>query len=393
MTLHIPTLLLALVAGFLLLSLELGLAQRNLRARADLRLWALGSWSLVGGFAMLAARVVLPLPLSIVAGNALIALGICTFTSALWLRLRAKAMPRVTWALLVAAFVALPALMLDWPLARRTATLSFMYALVVMPGLWVVARDGWQAERSLRTVAITLALAMVALLLRAVHAATTPAEYTDLFQASLGQSLTFLMAFLALLGTGFGYVLSVLEQVSSRLEHLATHDGLTGCLNRSTTDELLAHALERGRREREPVSFVLLDIDHFKQVNDRYGHRAGDAVLRRVAEVVRTRLRASDVFGRTGGEEFGLVLPRTDPRGARQLTEELRLAVQALETALDDGQAVRVTLSAGVACARPGIPLPAERLYAMADDALYAAKDGGRNRVAVHPGTPEGTTA
>jgi diguanylate cyclase (GGDEF)-like protein len=393
MVLHIPTLLLALVAGFLLLSLELGLAQRNLRARADLRLWTLGSWSLVGGFAMLAARVVLPLPLSIVAGNALIALGICAFTSALWLRLRRKAVPPAMWLLLVAAFVALPALMLGWPLARRTAVLSSMYALVLLPGLWVAVRDGWHAERSLRTVAITLAFAMLALLLRAVHAATTPGDYTDLFQASLGQGLTFLAAFLALLGTGFGYVLSVLEQVTSRLEHLATHDGLTGCLNRSTTDELLAHAIERSRREREPVSFVLLDIDHFKQVNDRHGHRAGDAVLRRVAEVLRARLRASDVFGRTGGEEFGLVLPRTDQRGACQLADELRLAVQALEVALEGGAPVRVTLSAGVACAWPAIPLAAERLYAMADTALYEAKNAGRNRVATYAGPRAGAAA
>jgi diguanylate cyclase (GGDEF)-like protein len=135
------------------------------------------------------------------------------------------------------------------------------------------------------------------------------------------------------------------------------------------------------------VAFVLLDLDHFKQVNDRHGHRAGDAVLCAFADVVRRRLRASDVFGRTGGEEFGLVLPATDAAGARWLVEAVRREVEALEVPAGDGSTqvkVKVTVSAGVAVADAASRLSGDRLYGQADQSLYEAKRAGRNRVEVY---------
>jgi diguanylate cyclase (GGDEF)-like protein len=132
------------------------------------------------------------------------------------------------------------------------------------------------------------------------------------------------------------------------------------------------------------VSFVLLDLDHFKQVNDAHGHRTGDAVLCAFAAAVRARLRASDVFGRTGGEEFGLVLPRTDAAGARWLVEAIRREIEALEVPGEQGQAVKITVSAGVAVAGPQARLSGDRLYGQADQSLYEAKRAGRNRVEVY---------
>lgn len=165
------------------------------------------------------------------------------------------------------------------------------------------------------------------------------------------------------------------------MEALATHDGLTGCLNRSATDALIEHELQRGRRERTPVALVLLDIDHFKEVNDRHGHRTGDRVLAVFADAVRSRLRKSDVFGRVGGEEFALLLPETDAAGAQRLAEEVRRVVQ--DTLVDCGASatVRITLSGGIAVSDPGRESTAEQLYALADDALYRAKRLGRNRI------------
>jgi diguanylate cyclase (GGDEF)-like protein len=174
------------------------------------------------------------------------------------------------------------------------------------------------------------------------------------------------------------------------MERLATHDGLTGCLNRSTIDAMLSHELERGRRERETVSFVLLDLDHFKLVNDQHGHRAGDEVLRAFARTVRERLRASDIFGRTGGEEFGLVLPATDAAGARRLLEQIRSAVEAMQVGDGLGNALRITMSAGVAVALPDMPISGDRLYGRADRALYEAKHAGRNRVETYAGAESG---
>jgi diguanylate cyclase (GGDEF)-like protein len=380
--LHIPTLMMALLLGYLLLTLELGVSQKGLRARPEIRRWTLGSWALLAGFAVLAARRVVPIELSVLIGNAAICLGTALYAQALCLLLQVPA-PRWLMPAQPAIWLAL-LLMLDWPLNQRTAVMSGVYAALIWPSVLVIARHGWRAERSLRTVAITMGLAGLVQLVRVWHAWTHPQDYGDLMQASLGQGLTFLLAFMSLLGAGFGFVLAVFERVANQMEELATHDGLTGCWNRVTTDALLEHELRRAQRSATPVAFVLLDLDHFKQVNDRHGHRTGDAVLRAFAETVRARLRSSDVFGRTGGEEFGLVLPGTDAVGALWLVEAVRRAIEAMAVPGADGRPMAVTVSAGVAVADPQVPLSGDRLYGQADQALYEAKRAGRNRVEVH---------
>ena len=389
--LHLPTLMLALLLGFLLLTLELGVSQKALRSRPDIRRWTMGSWALLGGFAALAARGVVPVELSIMVGNALICLGLAVYVQALTLLLLSKDGPRWPMYLQPLVWLALLA-MLDWPLNRRTAVMSLVYGALLAPSVVLILRHGWRAERSLRSVALTMSLAMAALGLRAVHAWLTPGDYVDLMQVSLGQGLTFLFAFMCLLGAGYGFVLAVFERVAQQMEEVASHDGLTGCWNRSTTDALLEHELLRSRRTGTPVAFVLLELDHFKQVNDQQGHRSGDAVLRRFADTVRGRLRASDVFGRTGGEEFGLVLPGTDMAGARWLVEAVRREVELMSVAGDEGQPLRVTVSAGIAPADAQTTLSGDRLYGQADQALYEAKRNGRNRVEVY-GEANGASA
>ena len=393
MLLHIPTLLLALLIGFLLLTLSLGTSQKAVRARPEIRRWTHGCWALLGGFAALAARVVMPLELSVVLGNGLISLGLAMYAQALYMLLCGNSGPKglmraqpVIWLMLL--------LILDWSLPMRTALMSVLDAALLLPSVLVVLRHGWQAEHSLRTVAATMALAIIALLLRAVHALLHPEDYGDLMQTSLGQGLAFLVSFICLLGAGFGFILAVFERVTRQMEVLATHDGLTGCFNRSTTDAMLAHELQRAHRDGTQLAFVLLDLDHFKQVNDRHGHRAGDAVLRAFAEVVQRRLRASDVFGRTGGEEFGLVLPATDAAGARWLVEAVRREVEALEVPSGDGgAAVKVTVSAGVAVTDASSRLSGDRLYGQADQSLYETKRAGRNRVEVYGSTAGASAA
>jgi diguanylate cyclase (GGDEF)-like protein len=383
MMLHIPTLMLALLLGFLLLTLSLGVSQQGVRARPEIRRWTLGCWALLAGFALLAARVALPMAVSVVLGNALICLGLSFYAQALHRLLCDSHGPKALLQVQPAIWLAL-VLMLDWPLYQRTALLSLVCSGLLLPSVAVILRHGWRAERSLRVVAVTMALAVTALLVRAVHALMQPDDYGALMQASLGQGLTFLVAFVCLLGAGFGFVLAVFERVASQMEDMATRDGLTGCWNRSTTDALLAHELQRAHRADTPVAFVLLDLDHFKQVNDRHGHRTGDAVLRAFADAVRRRLRASDVFGRTGGEEFGLVLPDTDVAGARWLVEAVRREVEALALADERGAPVTVTVSAGIAVADARSRLSGDRLYGQADQSLYEAKRAGRNRVEVY---------
>jgi diguanylate cyclase (GGDEF)-like protein/PAS domain S-box-containing protein len=170
----------------------------------------------------------------------------------------------------------------------------------------------------------------------------------------------------------------VMEQELSRL---ATTDPLTGVANRRRFIEQLEMELARMKRFDKPAAFLMMDIDHFKNVNDTHGHAVGDAVLQHFAELSRHRLRRVDLFGRLGGEEFGILLPGTDAAGARQLADSFRRHVA--DTPCQSGKgAIPFTISIGIAGFDPG-DAAADTIMARADVALYRAKEGGRNRVEV----------
>lgn len=175
-----------------------------------------------------------------------------------------------------------------------------------------------------------------------------------------------------------------LVAVNARLEMLASTDPLTGLLNRRRFLELATAEQLRADRHDRPLSVLLIDLDHFKRVNDAHGHRMGDAVLRTAAGVLSGAIRSSDLAARFGGEELVLLLPETDLTGAAGMAERLRHAFAATPTSLD-GVEVRVTASLGVAAWRgPGESL--ETLLHRADQALYAAKHAGRDKVMVATG-------
>lgn len=172
-----------------------------------------------------------------------------------------------------------------------------------------------------------------------------------------------------------------LEAKAKSLEMEAQRDGLTGLFNRAYFDQVFAHRVTQAARERAPLSLVLFDVDHFKSVNDTYGHQAGDKVLAGVARVLGARMRPADVTARYGGEEFVLLLPNTDAPGAAIVAERLRRRVAEAVHEIGSGSVLRVTASAGYATLQPGSSATAEMLLASADSALYAAKRGGRNAV------------
>lgn len=164
------------------------------------------------------------------------------------------------------------------------------------------------------------------------------------------------------------------RQAMHRLEHQATHDPLTGLFNRQHGQRVLAEETRRAQRLGHPLSLVMIDIDHFKAVNDRFGHPVGDQVLREIARRLAERLRETDILSRWGGEEFLLLLPGSDGLGAHRLAETLRHAVG--DSPFPEVGAV--TLSLGVAACRPGESDAAT--LARADTALYQAKAAGRDR-------------
>jgi diguanylate cyclase (GGDEF)-like protein len=170
----------------------------------------------------------------------------------------------------------------------------------------------------------------------------------------------------------------VLQEMNSMLQQQAYTDQLTGCLNRRRWLELAALSVDRANRYGRPLSLLMLDLDHFKEVNDRFGHPAGDEVLRCFAKMVQQKVRRVDSVGRLGGEEFSILLPETTLEMAEVLAERIRASMQNKRFRFS-GREVAVTVSLGVAQYEPEQPL--SELLQQADDALYEAKHRGRNRV------------
>ena len=171
-----------------------------------------------------------------------------------------------------------------------------------------------------------------------------------------------------------------LEVVNKRLRKLSITDGLTELYNHRHVHELLRDEFERSRRTGEPLAVTMLDLDRFKAVNDTYGHPTGDVILYETARILEDTAREIDMVGRYGGEEFLVILPNTDEEEAARFAERVRTAVEA-HIFRDETNEIRMTCSSGVASfPAEGVDGP-EQLLKQADDALYVAKESGRNRV------------
>ena len=251
-----------------------------------------------------------------------------------------------------------------------------MWVLVVLTGYLIMPNQ--LRHRLLITVAF-VGWPILAMLtsLRAVDATTFNLVCTTII-------LTNLMGFVA--STRFSklrrsqFMVRVeLERAHDTLHVMASTDALTGLLNRRRFLEVAEEELERSRRYGRPLSIIGLDLDHFKDVNDRLGHAAGDAVLRTLGQVLRDEARRYDIAGRLGGEEFAIVLPETSIEDAIVLSERFRTQLSAT-TVVANGAALAVTASFGVAEVLP-TDLSVEDAMGRADQALYRAKRAGRDRV------------
>jgi diguanylate cyclase (GGDEF)-like protein len=200
----------------------------------------------------------------------------------------------------------------------------------------------------------------------------TPAHATDFF-SHLGSIASF-----------------ALENVVNRARLLRSGftDVLTGWHNRRYLQVRLTEEMARARRDNANLVCLMLDLDHFKQINDTYGHAAGDDVLRELSQRIESQVRGSDVAARYGGEEFVILLPHTEVEAGELLAERIRHTVSASPVTFGDGKQLTITTSIGIACATPqandfDLKTLGESLIARADVALYSAKSAGRNRIAV----------
>jgi len=223
--------------------------------------------------------------------------------------------------------------------------------------------------------------ACIIFIVRALVSVLAPTRL-GLQQAPFAAAITF-AGHVVTLVMSLGFLLLQRERQEQETERLAMTDALTGVYNRRTLFELGEKELSRARRTRASLSLIILDLDHFKKINDKFGHLGGDAVLLRFVEVVKGCLRASDVLTRYGGEEFCILLPDVGAAGAKVVGERIRAAIEG-STFFIGAIALKVTSSAGVATLPTGgAEITLSTLVARADQALYIAKRDGRNRVSV----------
>ena len=178
---------------------------------------------------------------------------------------------------------------------------------------------------------------------------------------------------------------AVLQQVIDGLCTLSSRDGLTGLANRRMFNDVLGREIDRSARTGEIFGLLLIDIDHFKQINDRHGHLVGDLVLKAVARMIEDSFRSIDTVARFGGEEFTVILPNVSDAFLRQVAERARARIESARIEATRGLHIAATVSIGTVCSRGHVPQDAKALIEAADRKLYEAKRLGRNRVCCEP--------
>jgi len=235
-------------------------------------------------------------------------------------------------------------------------------------------------HRARNVLVVTYALGAFAFLARGVSAMMSAEPLQAFTSPSAFQSAVFLAAATAAIVSTFGFMMLHKERADGEAVRMATIDPLTGAYNRRTFHDIAERELARARRAGDPLSIIVVDIDHFRPVNEQHGIRAGDEVLRRVADLIRSALRKEDMLVRYGGEEFLVMLPEVPGPGAVVVAGRIRKAVEA-EIIQVDGGPLRLTVSVGVSARLDEGPESIENLLARADEALALAKQRGRNRV------------
>jgi diguanylate cyclase (GGDEF)-like protein len=378
MTLDVPTLLVVLAVMCQMACLSLVSSWLRRKPERHVRLWALAMQIAALSCLLLLLRGRIPDFLSIGIGNGstYVALGVA------WNGARAfNGRPLRWWPILVAPAIWLIALQLPSvgdSLSNRVALSSVLTAVVSAALAWEIWAKGkdtlvWRGPFACVPAAHALFMSV-----RACFALTAGLP-TDLLAGGpllgLGVLEPILMMFAA---TMIGFRLTD-ERLKNVLRRAASIDGLTGLLNHGAFMDLAREQVEQTRKEQETITLLLFDLDRFKQLNDRYGHAAGDAALRSFAAIVQRRTRDSDYVGRVGGEEFAALLVGCGAERGRFVAECIR-ADLASEPIAFAGHRIPVTVSIGVMTVS-GANADFESLMVLADQALYSAKRGGRDLV------------
>ena len=379
LTLDIRTLTFNLLLFALVFAVGMYFVQRSQPGVRGLRWWAAANAVGGIGFMLLSLRGLIPDFISIVIANCLLLAALFCFHEGI---ARFRRLPnRMPWlGSLLVTILALLLFRYTYILPSIATRIVIMALLTAIPAVMAARLLVLDVPPRLRssywfTASAFIQFAVVSLARAAYTLMVPPA---DLMSAGPTHAVYFLSIFFLLVVATFGSVWMTTVHLGMELEHQARTDPLTGAMNRLALTESVVRDLSRARRNDRPLSLLMFDLDHFKHLNDRFGHQRGDAALMAVAAATRQELRLSDMLARYGGEEFVVVLPDTDKANARDTAERLRRRIEALK--IDRGDGSVLTASYGVA-AFPADGADLDSLIARADAALYAAKAAGRNQV------------
>lgn len=326
---------------------------------------------------------------SIVVGNSLSVATYALFSHALRQLRRQSRIPRFAYAVTGITFLILLVLAywVHWPQGRVPLLSGLVAAMLLIAGREALLRPLREYRLGLQLTGIVFFLGGLILIVRIPYILWMADTPNAPFANDPMQLVVYLYAALGPVVASFGYLLLCQEGTLRALRHTAATDPLTGLFNRRPFESMGRRMLAEAMRRQRPLTLIVIDVDHFKAINDQYGHALGDAVLRALAELLQRELRDSDLLGRMGGEEFAVLLPDTTHAFGLEVAERLRVAVVAMRVAAL-GVALDVRISLGVAT----IAAPDDRagtiddmfvdLLHRGDLAMYAAKRAGRNQVA-----------
>lgn len=374
---HTPTLFAAVALVATIMAFCLLLVGRSNR-RDNLLLTGCGLLAHALAYVCYTVYAQAPLWLSYGLGNSLLSLALAFYSASLF-RVREQVVP---WR---AIFVIPACMLVGLMLLLDTLEPRMLLAtLVLMLQCSMILYWAWRhAERPGRAhllLEIGALISLVGLGMRVVAVANGTAVEMRYDTSNLKQSISVAIGTATVMMYSIGLVLMAKERSESRLQHLALRDVLTGTYNRRAILERFAVELDRARTQQGSLAVAMIDIDHFKRINDLYGHLAGDEVLCHCVRQLQQRLREGDSLGRYGGEEFLLLLPCTDRSGAMVALQGLREAI-ARSPARFAGDQIELRFSVGLWCGVPGLKDSTASLLAQADAALYQAKAAGRNTV------------
>lgn len=385
MSIDIPTILLLEVMTSLMAAVVLATARPDDES-AGLTEARAAIYALVPAFGLQLARDHAPRAIAIVGSNILFWLS-CAFICASYARF-AGARTRPRWPFVYVAVMGVVFAGLWYvhvPYGIRAMFTSANIATLLTVAMVTLARDdGLRREPSRRVSLVLLTLVVLPMWSRVVVLLPQLDDELDPLKPSLETALGFFPGVLLVQGFALTFLMMQRERGEALARAQAITDPLTSCLNRRALEDRVRSELAYKTRVRRPFAVLVVDLDHFKRINDSHGHTAGDTVLVHTARVLRTMVRPSDVIARYGGEEFCMLLRDTDAASAASVAERVCGALREQNVVLESSP-IRVTASIGVAAAEVDDTESWEALFRRADEALYRAKGAGRDRVETAP--------